>query len=70
MTISFLKENFVLTGFYHYTVRDILSLLTKTDNNQEQLDFLRDQQALFDASLKNNQYTGLFKGKNLILILL
>lgn len=64
------KENFVLTGFYHYTFRDILSLLTKTDNNQEQLDFLRDQQALFDASLKNNQYTGLFKGKNLILILL
>lgn len=64
------KENFVLIGFYHYTFRDILSLLIKTENNQEQLDFLREQQAIFDSSLKDNHYTGLFKGKNLILILL
>ncbi len=59
----------MVSGLYQYTVRDLGRLLfpkdTMTDGERQQID---DYVAEYEAAQKDNAYTGLLAGKNVIMV--
>lgn len=58
-----------ISGFYEYNIRNfyITFLKPKKTNSEEELKFLHDMYNM-EEEKDNDKYTGLFKGKNLILL--
>lgn len=62
------NKSMKISGLYEFTIRNFYITYLKTEEKQNEEDELFLKQAFTDYGIYKNKYTGLFEGKNLILV--